>query len=159
METLKKLEKECDELYDKWKRAKTALNEERIGRLNLNFIGKFIKYKDPLNGYTTYMYVRDIYKDTIRFTGQEVSYCLRGFGFDGEFIGYTDCTWFNWDYGTEIYIYGSYSDFKEKSGLIEEISPEEYKAAFEEHMDNVRLWHEQLYNSIIFGKTENLSEE
>ena len=160
METIKKLEQESKEYHEKWRETEAKIKEEKLKKLSLNFTGKFIVYTDTTDDTTTYMYVRTEMEDKIVHPNLPYSYCLRGFGFSGEFFGYSDNTWFDWDYGKEIYIYAtSVQEFAAKVDRIKEVSPEEFDKAFEHQWKDVLKHHKEYYRTILFGKNEDLTQE
>ena len=140
--TIEELEKERKELYEKAHNIEQEISELKIKDLNLDYEGKYIKYKDD---YETehYCYVTTIMKDTYVYHGFDISYMLRGLGFYGEFTGYGDATSFCWSYWHEIYIYAqSVEEFKKKTENITEITKEEFNKAFYGHVEKLLEYNE-----------------
>lgn len=158
MEGIKKIEQECRELYLKWREAESRLSEEKLKKINLDFIGKFVKFKNPISDDVTYMYVRDVHDNKTA----EMKYCYRvcGFGFNGEMLGAVDNTWFDWDFEKEIFIDGyTVEDFKNHVDLVQEITAEEFNEEYERLVEQMKLHHRQYFNAILFGKNEDLTQE
>ena len=160
MESIKKLEEESREYYAKWRETEEKLEEEKLKKVNLDFVGKFIKYKNPINDVLTCMYVRDVFEDTVRFASHRYAYVIRGFGFEGEYTGYPDATWFNFDFMNEIYIYGDKVDeFRSQVEKIEEMDPEDFRKSFELAIKSTSNKFNEYFNAILFGKNEDLTAE
>lgn len=128
--TIEELEKERRELYDKAHDIENEIRKMKIDEINLDYEGKFIKYMDTF-GNERYCYVTTIMKDKYAYPNFEISYLIRGLGFDGEFTGYGDATSFYWSYWYEFYIYANdVEEFRKKTEGITEITKEEFDKEF-----------------------------
>ena len=156
---IESLEHEVNVLSEQLWEAKEKLRQARINEVNLDFIGKFIKYSDPSDDVTDYMYVRDISKDIYMHPSHDLSYAIKGFGFCGEFTGFNDATWLNWDFEQEFYVYGDAKEFKEKVESIKVITPEEFEREFNNHVEAMKMHHNGLFNAIVSAKNEDLTIE
>lgn len=160
MDKIKQIEQESKEYYEKWRDAEHRLAEEKLKKVNLDFVGKFVKYKDPVGGNTTYMYVRRIYEDKIIYPTQKYSYVVNGLGFISERIDYGNMTWFEWDCSKEFHVFGdNVAALKEMTDGITEISAEDFKEAYENTVSEMNRYHEQYFKAIVFGKNEDLTQE
>jgi hypothetical protein len=158
MDTLKKLEAESKEYYEKWREAEEKIADEKLKKVHLDFTGKFIRYNNPW-GPCVYMYVRSTHEDKLKHN-EKYSYRLCGFGFTGEMTGYSDATWLDWDFSKEIYVFSGTADgFKEEISHIKEIEPEEFQKAFDEIVKNMMKHHKLYFDSILFGKNEDLTAD
>ena len=160
MEKIKELEEKSKEYYAKWRETEELIADEKLKKVNLNFIGKFIKYKDPLDSVWTYLYVRDVFEDRFKYNSQKHSYCIRGVGFCGEFTGYSDATWFGLDFMQDIYVYGNtVEDFKKKIDSIVEISADDFINEFTSQVEKAGNKFTEFFKAVIYGKAEDLSAE
>lgn len=135
--TIEELEKEREELYDKAHEIEDEIRERKINEINLDYKGKFIKYTNDF-GIEHYCYVTTIMKDKYAYPSFNISYLIRGLGFDGEFTGYGDATNFFWSYWYEFYIYAQdVEEFRKKTANIKEITKEEFDQAFKSQVKNL----------------------
>lgn len=135
--TIEELEQERNKLYDKIHAIDNKIREKKIDEINLNYEGKYIKYKSDF-GTEHYCYVTDIMRDRFSFPNFDVRYLIRGLGFNGDFTGYGDATNFYWSYWYEFNIYAQTVDeFKKKTDSIVEITKEEFDKEFYAHVENV----------------------
>lgn len=126
MNEIKKLENRLSDLQEEEKEIIEKINDLKLKEINLDFENKYIRYQDDF-GITHYCLVDWITKDRIRYSNFAYSYLIRGLGFSGEFLGYSDCTHFYWDYSYEFYLYSnSIDEFKKMIGKIEIITKEEF---------------------------------
>ena len=159
MEVIKKLEQESKEYYEKWRETEAKIKEEKLKKVNLNFVGKFIRFEDPLDDSLTYLYVREIYEDRMD-TDKKYAYRILGFGFDGEMYGRFYNTWFGWSFGKEIYIDANdVTTLKTRVDRITEITPEEFSEAYETHVKAMKKYHDEYFRAIMAGKNEDLTQE
>jgi len=138
-EEREKLNKEQSEISEKIRTLELKL-------INLPWEGKYIKYVDTFDSTPIYMkvdWIRESPEKTRR--SRQYSYTFKGFGFFGELTGYDDATQFEWSYWFEFDITGELKDIKQKIGKIEEITKEEFNAAFEYLLETVREYH---YNKL-----------
>ena len=160
MEKIKELEEKSKEYYAKWRETEELIADEKLKKVNLNFVGKFIKYKDPLDSVWTYLYVRDVFEDRFKYDNQKHSYCIRGVGFCGEFTGYSDATWFGLDFMQDIYVYGNtVEDFKKKIDSIVEITVDDFVNEFTSQVEKAGNKFTEFCKAVMYGKAEDLSAE
>ena len=132
-EEIDSLEQEADSLYEQYCKLKDKVTQERRKNINLDIEGEYVKYKDELSGITHYCLVDWVTEDKMRYTGFTYVYLIRGIGFRGRFTGYSDDTFFDWDYSYEFHIFdNSVKGFKKKVDSIEIISRDEFLKAFGE---------------------------
>ena len=113
-----------------------------LKKLDLSkFQNKYIVYTE--DGIEDYMYVKEILTDSIRYTNFDFHYVLIGYGFTGELSGYSDSTWLNWDYSSEIYLYGMMDEFGKKTGKIKIITKEEFDQKFLKLLKKIEEMHEE----------------
>ena len=160
MEKIKELEAQSKEYYDKWRETEAMIADEKLKKVNLDFVGKFIKYKDPLDSVWTYLYVRDVFEDKFRYESQKYSYCIRGVGFSGEYTGYSDATWFGLDFMQDVYVYGNtVEDLKKKIDSIVEITVDDFVTEFTVQIEKAGNKFTEFCRAVIYGKAEDLSAE
>lgn len=138
---IQKLEKEKQELYKQAQELSNKIKELKAKKLNLDgFEGKYIKYGDG-EGYSEYMLVDWVTKETNWYQNFDYAYMFRGLGFYGEFTGYGDATSFDWSYWHEFTIYGDEIEFLNKVKKIQIITKEEFDKAFEDMLEQVIEFH------------------
>lgn len=140
--TIEELERARRELYDKAHEIEDEIHQRKIEEINLDYEGKFIKYKGDF-GVEHYCYVTTIMKDKYTYPSFNISYLIRGLGFDGEFTGYGDATSFYWSYWYEFYIYAQdVEEFKKKTANIKEITKDEFDQVFKTKVKNLLEYNE-----------------
>lgn len=127
-EEISQLEEEAESLYKKYHQVQSRIADEKKKNIKLSGLeGKYIKYKDDLTGITHYCLVDWVAEEHIRFSGFTYRYMIRGIGFRGRFTGYSDDTFFDWDYSYEFHIIDNSSEgFKKKADNIKVITRDEF---------------------------------
>lgn len=138
-EEISQLEEEAESLYKKYCQIQNKITDEKKKNIKLSGLeGKYIKYKDELTGITHYCLVDCVAEEHIRFSGFTYRYMIRGIGFRGRFTGYSDDTFFDWDYSYEFHIFdNSLEGFKKKADNIKVITRDEFIEAFGECVNKV----------------------
>lgn len=153
LETIKKvdaseieaLEKEYDAAWEKAHKLGEKLhNLKRQHALPVNLEGLFIKYDEGTCIH--YVHVDWVY-DSFRYKNFDYGCTIRGFGFGGEFTGYSDATDWRWDYTYEFDIFSSdEEEFRLKIGSIQVIDENEFRLGLDMMLKDIKSFTEKRLN-------------